>query len=127
MTPGSLFAALPGSQVDGARFVPAAIEAGAAAILTGLTSDVASPDIPVLRAEDPRRALARIAARFYGRQPENIVAVTGTSGAVEDSVGATAGRALCDGFLWRCADRSDQRQSIRQRLCPGEMVAGVRE
>ena len=80
VAPGSLFAALPGSQVDGARFVPAAVEAGAAAILTGLTSDVGSPDVPVLRAQDPRRALALLAARFYGRQPENIVAVTGTSG-----------------------------------------------
>lgn len=80
VTPGALFAALPGSQVDGARFVPSAIDAGAAAVLTGLTSDVGDPDVPVLRVEEPRRALARIAARFYDRQPENIVAITGTSG-----------------------------------------------
>lgn len=80
VTPGSLFAALPGSQVDGARFVPDAIEAGASAILTGLKSDIAETGIPVLRAEDPRRILALVAARFYARQPPNIVAVTGTSG-----------------------------------------------
>lgn len=80
VTPGALFAALPGSQVDGARFVPAAIDAGAAAILTGPKSDVGVPEVPVLRAVDPRRALARVAARFYDRQPENIVAITGTSG-----------------------------------------------
>ncbi|MGI9394758.1 MAG: UDP-N-acetylmuramoyl-L-alanyl-D-glutamate--2,6-diaminopimelate ligase [Boseongicola sp.] len=80
VAPGSLFAALPGSQVDGARFVPQAIGAGAVAVLTGLTSDVGNPDVPVLRAEDPRRILALLAARFYARQPENIVAVTGTSG-----------------------------------------------
>lgn len=80
VTPGALFAALPGSQVDGARFVPAAIDAGAAVVLTGMTSDVGATEVPVLRDADPRRALARIAARFYERQPENIVAVTGTSG-----------------------------------------------
>ncbi len=80
VTPGSLFAALPGSQVDGARFVPAAVEAGAAAVLAGLNADVGDTDIPILRVQDPRRVLALLAARFYGRQPENIVAVTGTSG-----------------------------------------------
>ncbi|MFX8266510.1 Mur ligase family protein, partial [Acinetobacter baumannii] len=36
--------------------------------------------MPVLRAKNPRRALALVAARFYGAQPETIVAVTGTSG-----------------------------------------------
>ena len=34
-----------------------------------------------LRAEEPRRALALMAARFYGlQQPQTVVAVTGTSG-----------------------------------------------
>lgn len=77
---GSLFAALPGNLVDGARFVPDAISAGAAAVLTGMTSNVGVSDVPEIRADDPRRVLALLAARFYDRQPENIVAVTGTSG-----------------------------------------------
>ncbi len=34
----------------------------------------------MLKAEEPRRALALMAARFYGSQPKTIVAVTGTSG-----------------------------------------------
>jgi UDP-N-acetylmuramoyl-L-alanyl-D-glutamate--2,6-diaminopimelate ligase len=80
VAPGSLFAALPGSQVDGSRFIPDATSAGAAAILTGATADVGSLPIPVLRAEDPRRVLAILASRFYERQPGHIVAVTGTSG-----------------------------------------------
>ena len=33
--PGMLFAALPGTKSDGAKFIPQAVEAGAAAILTG--------------------------------------------------------------------------------------------
>ncbi len=36
--------------------------------------------VPVLRAEEPRRALALMAARFYVAQPATVVAVTGTSG-----------------------------------------------
>ena len=37
--------------------------------------------MPVLRAAEPRRVLALMAARFYGlQQPQTVVAVTGTSG-----------------------------------------------
>ncbi len=81
VTPGALFAALTGTKADGAAFIADAVEKGAVAILTSETADV--PDdisIPVLRAREPRRALALIAARFFERQPETIVAVTGTSG-----------------------------------------------
>src|SRR5581483_6955882 len=79
--PGWLFAALPGSKADGASFVPQAIARGAAAILTGRGVEVAAPEgVAVLSAAEPRHALAMMAARFYPRQPETIVAVTGTSG-----------------------------------------------
>ncbi|MCW2307039.1 UDP-N-acetylmuramoyl-L-alanyl-D-glutamate--2,6-diaminopimelate ligase [Rhodobium gokarnense] len=78
---GYLFAALPGAKTDGARFVPAAMEAGAAAILAGTESMVDTADaVPVLRVGDPRHVLALMAARFFHRQPETMVAVTGTSG-----------------------------------------------
>ncbi len=80
VVPGALFAALPGTRADGARFVPQAVAAGAAAILTATASDVGDPPVPVVRSPDPRRALALIAARFHERQPEVMVAVTGTSG-----------------------------------------------
>jgi len=77
---GYLFAALPGSKADGARFVPDAVRAGAVAVL-GLP-DVAAQVGPVAFIADvnPRRRLAMLAARFYGRQPAHVVAVTGTSG-----------------------------------------------
>ena len=79
--PGWLFAALPGAKADGTRFVPEAVARGAAAILVKQGTEVAVPDgVVVLRAAEPRRALALMAARFYPDQPGTIVAVTGTSG-----------------------------------------------
>ncbi|HEX8569767.1 MAG TPA: UDP-N-acetylmuramoyl-L-alanyl-D-glutamate--2,6-diaminopimelate ligase [Caulobacteraceae bacterium] len=76
--PGFLFAALPGTQADGRRFIPGAIEAGAAAVI----APAGTPDaeVPVHRFVDVRRAYALAAARFEGRQPETVVAVTGTNG-----------------------------------------------
>ncbi|MFN3744649.1 MAG: UDP-N-acetylmuramoyl-L-alanyl-D-glutamate--2,6-diaminopimelate ligase [Hyphomicrobiaceae bacterium] len=79
--PGDLFAALAGSRTDGARFVAGALAKGAAAVLAGEGAVIdAPPHVPVLRACEPRRALALMAARFYPHQPEHMLAVTGTSG-----------------------------------------------
>jgi UDP-N-acetylmuramoyl-L-alanyl-D-glutamate--2,6-diaminopimelate ligase len=77
---GVVFAAMPGTKADGAAFAGEAAAKGAVAILAGQDSNLPPLEIPVLRAADPRRALALMAARFYGRQPAIAVAVTGTSG-----------------------------------------------
>ncbi|HZP19946.1 MAG TPA: UDP-N-acetylmuramoyl-L-alanyl-D-glutamate--2,6-diaminopimelate ligase [Bauldia sp.] len=77
---GFLFAALPGSTTDGARFAGDAAARGAAAILAGRKADIGAVSVPVIRADDPRRTLALMAARFHPLQPEHVVAVTGTSG-----------------------------------------------
>jgi UDP-N-acetylmuramoyl-L-alanyl-D-glutamate--2,6-diaminopimelate ligase len=79
--PGCLFVALAGTKSDGAGFIADAVARGAVAVLAGEAASL--PDaiaVPVLRASEPRRALARMAARFYGAEPEIAVAVTGTSG-----------------------------------------------
>ena len=81
VAPGELFAALAGSTADGARFISDAVNKGASAVLVG--AETAVPNnltVPVLRSGNPRRALAQLAVKFYARQPETIVAVTGTSG-----------------------------------------------
>src|SRR5690606_17305167 len=57
-----------------------AIRRGAAAIVTGAHAQLPVLDVPVLAVDDPRRVLALIAARLYPRQPDTVVAVTGTSG-----------------------------------------------
>jgi len=78
---GAIFAGLPGSKADGADFVPDAVARGAAAIIVGKGKDVAVPDgVALIKVDNPRAALAKIAARFAQRQPRVAVAVTGTSG-----------------------------------------------
>ncbi len=80
--PGYLFAALKGSRTDGARFVEDALARGAAAVLADRSARLALPDpaVPLVKTDNARRSLARIAARFYGAQPRVVAAVTGTSG-----------------------------------------------
>ncbi|MDB5455020.1 MAG: UDP-N-acetylmuramyl-tripeptide synthetase [Caulobacter sp.] len=78
VAPGFLFAALPGSKVDGRAFVPGAIAAGAAAILA--PEDVEGLAVPVAHASDLRRAYALAAAKFWKVQPAVCVAITGTNG-----------------------------------------------
>ncbi len=78
--PGYLFAALPGAKSDGRDYISDAVRHGAAAILA--PSGTMHPQGPVrlIESAEPRRAFALMAAAFYGRQPETIAAVTGTSG-----------------------------------------------
>jgi UDP-N-acetylmuramoyl-L-alanyl-D-glutamate--2,6-diaminopimelate ligase len=78
VTPGSLFAALPGSASNGRAFIPQALAAGAAAILTG--EDVTGAKAAVVKVHDVRRAYALAARAFWGAEPKTIVAVTGTNG-----------------------------------------------
>ncbi|MBK1662612.1 UDP-N-acetylmuramoyl-L-alanyl-D-glutamate--2,6-diaminopimelate ligase [Paracraurococcus ruber] len=80
--PGMLFAALPGARADGRAFIAQAVAQGAAAVLApeGTAWPEGVPARPLVAAEDPRRALAVLAAAFHAPQPEVAVAVTGTNG-----------------------------------------------
>jgi UDP-N-acetylmuramoyl-L-alanyl-D-glutamate--2,6-diaminopimelate ligase len=78
--PGVVFFALAGSKADGAAYAADAAKRGAAAVVAGRGSAIAGLSVPVLAVDDPRLALALSAARFFGNQPETMVAVTGTSG-----------------------------------------------
>ena len=82
--PGFLFAALPGVKVDGATFIDKAAAAGAVAIICA--RGAYKGGVNVIEVENPRRVLALAAARFYDKQPETIVAVTGTNGKTSVSV-----------------------------------------
>ncbi len=80
-----LYVALPGQATHGARFAPAAVAAGAAAVLTDATGAALlreRPGVPVVVVDDPRRELARLAAVVYGWPSERLMiyGVTGTAG-----------------------------------------------
>ncbi|WP_019221476.1 UDP-N-acetylmuramoyl-L-alanyl-D-glutamate--2,6-diaminopimelate ligase [Bartonella senegalensis] len=78
--PGYVFVALQGYQDDGRHYINDAIKRGAKAIVTDCNIVLDNFSVPLLRVLDARHSLAVAAARFYGSQPETVVAVTGTSG-----------------------------------------------
>lgn len=78
-----LFAALPGAKVDGSKFIEDAVHHGAKIILAKEGVELpenAGDDVVLIQDTNPRQAFAKLVAKFYKLQPENIVAVTGTSG-----------------------------------------------
>ena len=77
--PGGVFVAIRGTAADGHAFIDDARRRGAAAVVT--ETPVAGAGI-VATVPDTRRALAELAAVFYGRPSEQmtVVAVTGTNG-----------------------------------------------
>ncbi|MDQ5853700.1 MAG: UDP-N-acetylmuramoyl-L-alanyl-D-glutamate--2,6-diaminopimelate ligase [Chloroflexota bacterium] len=81
--PGYLFVAIKGAHVDGHRYIPQAIERGAAAIVYQDPAVVTGLEGPVLVAvPDSRVALSPIAAAFYGYPAADlrVAGVTGTKG-----------------------------------------------
>ena len=78
VAPGFVFAALKGVAADGRQFIPQALEKGAVAIIGHDLPDVGSA--VAIEVGEPRLALATASAAFYARQPQHVVAVTGTNG-----------------------------------------------
>lgn len=78
--PNSLFVAVPGARQDGHDFVGQAVAAGAQAVVA--ERDVPDAGVPVVRVDDARRALATLAAEWWGRPAQRLtlVGVTGTVG-----------------------------------------------
>jgi UDP-N-acetylmuramoyl-L-alanyl-D-glutamate--2,6-diaminopimelate ligase len=79
--PGALFFALKGVAADGHRFIPAAVSAGAAAVVVE-ELDLVPPGVPAVRVADARLAMARMAAAFHGDPTAQLplVGITGTNG-----------------------------------------------
>jgi len=77
---GWCFVAMRGETTDGNRYIDAALQTGAVAVV----SDSLPPrdDIPWAQVTHGRRALARLSANFYGRPAEKlaITGITGTNG-----------------------------------------------
>lgn len=76
---GFLFAAFPGNNADGRDYIKSAIDSGATYILAPNGSEKIEGAEYVFH-ENPRLYFAQLASAFYGEQPSNIAAVTGTNG-----------------------------------------------
>jgi UDP-N-acetylmuramoyl-L-alanyl-D-glutamate--2,6-diaminopimelate ligase len=78
VAPGTVFGAFRGARFNGEDFIPEAVSSGAVAVVSRPETEVAGAvHIP---AEEPRRAFARLAAKFFQPFPEVLIAVTGTNG-----------------------------------------------
>lgn len=78
---GYLFAAIPGSKVDGHAFIPKAIELGATAILCERVEDPVD-GVVYVQVDDVAQALGLMASAYYGYPSRQLklVGVTGTNG-----------------------------------------------
>ena len=79
VTPGSMFVAVTGFVTDGNKYIPMALEKGAAVVVTAFPQ----PDtVPHVQVASDRLALAMIGANFYDRPGDSmkLIGVTGTNG-----------------------------------------------
>ena len=76
---GGMFIAVAGFAADGNRFIPMAMEKGAAVVVTAKKPE---QDIPYILVDSDRYALAIIGTNYYGRPAESMtmIGVTGTNG-----------------------------------------------
>ncbi|HRI27346.1 MAG TPA: UDP-N-acetylmuramoyl-L-alanyl-D-glutamate--2,6-diaminopimelate ligase [Chitinophagales bacterium] len=80
--PGSLFAALSGTQANGHSFISNAITNGATAVLCEILPETLQLGVTYIRVNNSAQAIGIIAANFYGNPSEKLklVGVTGTNG-----------------------------------------------
>ncbi|MCW3847543.1 UDP-N-acetylmuramoyl-L-alanyl-D-glutamate--2,6-diaminopimelate ligase [Sphingomonas sp. LB-2] len=78
VAPGTVFGAFPGAKFNGEDFIPAAVQAGAVAVVAG--PDAVVEGAVHIADDNPRERFARLAAKFFAPFPGTAVAVTGTNG-----------------------------------------------
>ena len=79
---GHLFIAIPGTQTDGHKFIPKAIEQGAAAILCEYFPNKREPGVTYIAVASTEDEVGKVATAFYGEPSKKLrlVGVTGTNG-----------------------------------------------
>ena len=79
VTPGSLFVAISGFATDGNKYIPMALEKGAAAVVT---AKIPEGDVPYVQVASDRLALALIGRNYFGNPAASmkLIGVTGTNG-----------------------------------------------
>ena len=79
---GHLFVAIPGTQTDGHKYIPKAIELGAAAVLCENVPEQQVPGVTYIQVASTEDAVGKVATLFYGDPSRKLklVGVTGTNG-----------------------------------------------
>ena len=97
---GGLFVAISGFASDGNRFIPMAMEKGAAVVVTAKKPNL---DVPYVLVDNDRLALALLGTNFYGHPAKDmtVIGITGTNGktsvtlllkqVLEETLGAKVG------------------------------------
>jgi UDP-N-acetylmuramoyl-L-alanyl-D-glutamate--2,6-diaminopimelate ligase len=95
--PGWVFVAMRGESSDGNRYIDAALEHGAVAVVTDSQSERRRRHVPWAVVPHGRRALAQMSANFYEHPAEKLktIGVTGTNG-------KTTTAFLCESILRHC-------------------------
>ena len=80
--PGHLFIAVLGTQVDGHKFIPKAIEQGAVAIVCSNPECVVQSDTPFILVDNSEAVVGPLAHHFFGAPTDklDLIGVTGTNG-----------------------------------------------
>ena len=124
VTPGTVFVAIRGEHADGNRFVGDALARGAVAVVSEQPRPSAGEEpklgaeVAWVQVEEPRQALAIMAANFYGRPAEalEVVGITGTNGKTTTSF-------LVDSILRAAGHRTGLFGTIVYRTPKGETPA----
>ena len=78
---GDLFFAISGTNIDGHDFIHQAVDSGAAAVISE-SRDVGILPVPQIKVSNPRRAVSKVAAEYYGHPTKEltVIGITGTNG-----------------------------------------------
>ena len=79
---GDMFVCLKGFEVDGHKYAQKAIELGAKVIVCENDIEIKGDDVTVIKVKEGRKALATMAANYYGHPSKKLklIGVTGTNG-----------------------------------------------
>jgi UDP-N-acetylmuramoyl-L-alanyl-D-glutamate--2,6-diaminopimelate ligase len=113
--PGNMFVAVRGGRTDGHRFVEAAIDRGALAVV--LESDANFRRVTRIKVSDARRSMAQASAQFYNHPSQSlkVVGITGTNG---KTTTAFMVRAIMEAAGLPCGLLGTVQYQIGQRVIP---------
>jgi len=114
---GSLFFAIPGTQVDGHQFLPQVFAQGCTACVVEIIPDSAPEGVLFFLVKDSNEAMAQVASNYYGNPSAqlNLIGITGTNG---KTTSVTLLFELFKALGHRCGLISTVQNKIEDRIIP---------